>query len=261
LITAPEGARRALEATREEGPAQAAVDDWLVPPAHGTALERLEIYANMYFYRLLDSLRHDCPRLLALIGDAHFHNLITDYLLAHPSRHASLRHLPRQLAAFLRHHPLSERWPSASDLAELEWARAGAFDAADATPISREQLASVPPERWPGLELEFAPSVRLLEVGHAVHELWRALDSGEPPPPAVPVPTTLLVWRQGFVVYHRPLSAAEACASRMVFAGATFGAVCAGLCELIGESQVAPTAAALIERWISDGLLGAMVWR
>lgn len=258
LITAPEGARRALEATGGEGTAHAALGDWLAPPAQGSALDRLEIYANMYFYRLLDSLRQDCPRLLALVGDAHFHNLITDYLLAHPSRHPSLRYLPQHLAAFLRQHPLSERWPAAGDLAELEWARAGAFDAADAVAISSEQLTSVPPERWEGLRLGFVPSVRLLDTAYAVHELWQALDGGGPSPAAAPAPTTLLVWRQGFVVYHRPLPPIEARALRSALGGATFGAVCSGVCELTGEAEAAPAVAALLARWVTDGLLGAV---
>lgn len=253
-ITAPTGARSALAA--DGSSAESVAEQWLEPPAQGTALERLEIYANMYFYRLLDSLRSDCPRLLALLGDRHFHNLVTDYLLAHPSRHPSLRQLPRQLAAFLRRHPLSERWPAAGDLAALEWARASAFDAADAAVLSRERLASLPPERWAALTLAFVPSLRVLEAEHAVHELWSALDGAGAPPPAPPrAPTALLVWRQELVVYHRPLSALEALALAAARAGASFGEVCARVREVTGDAQAAPAAAALIARWVADGLL------
>ena len=43
-------------------------------------VQRLDIYANMYFWRLLDILRGDFSAVVAAVGEDAFHNLVTDYL-------------------------------------------------------------------------------------------------------------------------------------------------------------------------------------
>lgn len=93
------------------------------------------------------------------------------------------------------------------------------------------------------------------ELDHAVHELWRELESGDTPTLPERRPTSLRVWRQDFIVYHKPLSSVEVMALRAACGGATFGAVCERLGEVPGEHEAAPAAAALLGRWVSDGIL------
>ena len=95
------------------------------------AYGRLDVYADMYFYRLRDCLAEDFPKLAELVGEARFHNLVTDYLLRHPSSHPSLRELGRRLPAFLADHAIAAEFPVAADLARLEWARVDVFDERD----------------------------------------------------------------------------------------------------------------------------------
>src|SRR5450631_2447280 len=86
LITAPEGVDdglRRLDMKSDELARVVAGDDRLDP------VQRLDIYANMYFWRLLEILRGDYSALVASVGDDAFHNLVTDYLLACPSAHPS----------------------------------------------------------------------------------------------------------------------------------------------------------------------------
>ena len=93
-ICAPEGVKKGLlsggrptEPGHPENPVERLVhsDDRL------DAVSRLEIYANAYFYRVLDVLREDYPALSRHLGEELFHDLVTSYLLVEPSRHPSLR--------------------------------------------------------------------------------------------------------------------------------------------------------------------------
>src|SRR5438046_1982297 len=49
-----------------------------------SAEQHLDIYADMYFYRLLEVLKEDYPATAAVLDEANFHNVITGYLLEYP---------------------------------------------------------------------------------------------------------------------------------------------------------------------------------
>ena len=88
LITAPEGVGKRLA---ELGRPPADLERTVRPNARLSAVERLDLYANMYFHRLHDVLRDEHPRVHAIAGDVAFHDFVTDYLLAHRPSHPSLR--------------------------------------------------------------------------------------------------------------------------------------------------------------------------
>ena len=97
-----------------------------------------EIYANAYFYRILDCLKEDFPATLATLGADNFHNLVTGYLIEYPPTEPSIAYAGRYMSEFLRHHPLSERWPFIAELARLERTVTEVFHAAEAEPLSAE---------------------------------------------------------------------------------------------------------------------------
>ena len=82
-----------------------------------SAEARVDIYANMYFYRLLDALKEDFPATLAVLGDDNFHNLVTGYLLEYPPTEPSIYYCGQHLADYLRDHPMREGAPFIADLA------------------------------------------------------------------------------------------------------------------------------------------------
>jgi hypothetical protein len=251
LITAPEGVAAGRDALH---PSQRALADALVrEDGRLSAVERLDIYADMYFYRIRDCLKEDFGAVCAVIGEAAFHNLITDYLLAHPSTHFSLRYVGRHLPAFVRSHTFGTQWPYLADLASLEWTILQAFDAADAEPLDAAALAAVPQERWPDLRFTLTPSLHLLDVGWPVHEIWRRAQGGEQPVEPQPADTCLRVWRQNLRVFHRPIDAAERAALSAIRGVATFGRVCEDIAAATGEG--AERAAALLHEWLADELL------
>jgi hypothetical protein len=253
LISAPEGVAAGL--ARLDPDERAHAEGLVVSDQRLSAAERLDIYANMYFYRLRDALKDDFSAVCAVVGEAHFHNLVTDYLLVHPPSHFSLRYAGKHLASFLASHASLARWPFVADLARLEWAILDAFDAPDAPVLVPEALGSVAPERWPTMRFRLTPSLCLLDVGWPVHAVWTQTQRQVPPADPPPVRTLLRVWRQNLRVYHCAITEAEHSALTAITRGATLAEVCDHIVACSGENAGTEQAAALLREWLIDGLL------
>jgi hypothetical protein len=258
LVSAPQTVDRVLPRLAAEDPSLAPLTGWIRAGSEPVALERLNVYANMYFFRLLGVVREDYPCLEKLLGADPFHDLVTDYLVAHPSQDPSVRHVGARLAALLEDHPRGRAHPAAADLARLEWARGLAFDRADAAPLTAGALGAVPAEDWGALRFTLVPSFQILRLGHPVHILWQALERGEPPPPIEPGRSELLVWRRGFQVYHRLGHPSEADLLASVAAGAPLGQICEALLDGRGEEQAVQAAFERLRSWIDQGLLAGI---
>src|SRR5260370_42069661 len=88
LIPAASGVAEGLAAERDLG--ATGLDAIVLGDNRLSAEARVEIYANMYFYRILDSLKEDFPATLVVLGEDNFHNLITGYLLEYPPTEPSI---------------------------------------------------------------------------------------------------------------------------------------------------------------------------
>lgn len=134
-----------------------------------TALERLEIYNRMYWFRLIDCFHDDNPGLRAVLGDRPFLKLAEAYLVRHPSSSFTLRNLCRQLEDFIRKNPRLTKPVTALavNIARFEWAQTVAFDEAACPVITPEAIARTAPER---LRLRLQPYVSLLELDYPVDD-------------------------------------------------------------------------------------------
>jgi hypothetical protein len=258
-LTAPSGVRAALA---EEGdPDGVGLAVLLRGDARCSAIARLEIYANAYFQRVHDALAEDYAALAAALGAGWFNDLVTAYLLAHPPAHPSLRFAGSELASFLDAAPggapFRRRFPFAADLARLEWALSFAFDAADAEPLRREDLAAVPLAEWEQLALALHPSVRTLRLGWPVAALREAFDADAVPlhAPASPGPCAVVVWRRVERVFFRSAEPLELELLEALRAGARFGALCERAAREVGEAEAPARAAGWLAAWVGTGLL------
>jgi hypothetical protein len=291
LISAPEGVRPGLDDLVRRGVASNGdLDAMIDAGATMTPADRLDVYANMYFFRLLDCLKEDFPKLLEALGAGRFHNLATDYLLACPSVHPSLRYVGARLPGFLARHGLGRECPILADLARLEWARADLFDAADAAPLTREHLATLPQDEAGDVHLKLVPACTLLTLDHDAPRLWHAMNdrsktraaldaahtaqpgatgaehggptclhegAAEAPalPESSPRRTLVRVWRQGFAVFHRPIGDDEAASLEAIRAGDPLGRIAQRLSAGRTERQATDLVGGLLQSWIDDGLL------
>lgn len=219
--------------------------------------ERVNIYAQMYFARLLDALYEDFPRVAAFLGCERFRDLVRAYLKEHSSTYPSLRHLGRYFADFLDTQPeMLEALPFLSDLARLEWTRLEVFDAPDAEPLQLQHLQHLPPEDWPALRFHLIPACHLLHSVWPVHEIWAA---GEGEIWSAQVrPTVVRIWRQEFAVYHTSMDAVEQQALVRVRQGEPFAAICTALEPFFPPADVVREVSSLLVRWIDDGLLAQL---
>jgi len=236
-----------------------ALPQLLVGCAGWDGLQRLDVYADSYFYRLLGALRELFPRLCFVSGDVEFHNLVTDYVLACPSERPDLRQLGERLPEFLREHPLGLRSALLAPLAQLERALKAALDAPDGPLLSEDELGAIPLDHWSELRFAFSPPTACLRVRWDLERLERAYQSGQRDQALALVPTsepcTLIVGRRGHATYFRAAGAAEALVLTRLWSGETFGAACSVL-EQAG-SEPAELVAAL-RRWLGDGMIASL---
>jgi hypothetical protein len=251
LITAPEGVEKALQDFSK-----------IVLPIKGdsrlSSVERLDIYANMYFYRIRDALKEDFPAVLKILGEIGFHNLITDYLVRHPSTHYSLRYAGEKLPLFIKKHPFNKKYPFLAELARFEWALLTAFDAPDSETLSSKDLKSISPEEWSRLRFRVVPSFEDLDFSFRVDRLREGVLRGKRSSSLRRERCRLLVWRKNFKVFFRTSEDLEIKTLKKMNGLNPFGRVCHWLEGHVSRTGSAPTLARFLQAWIQEGLLAAL---
>ncbi len=236
LITAPEGVHYELKRNPKKLP--------IVGDKKLSAADRLDIYANMYFYRILDSLKEDYPMIHKIIGDSRFHNLVTDYLLKHPSTYFSMRDVGKQLARFLKKHALIKSWPYLSDLAKLEWGIIEAFDAKNNEILTENDLTQLKPEDWGTLQLVLVDSAEIIHLDFELAPLLKK----KPPKKINKNKNHILVWRKNLEVCYRTLNPLEAKLLIGIKKQKTF----AQLCEIAKDPSLV---ASYLKQWLDSQIL------
>ena len=259
LIRAPEGVAKGVAGLVESGELEHSDLSFAIEPnARMTSEERLDIYATMYFYRLHDCIAEDYPKTQARIGPTEFHNLITDYLLAHPPSHYSLREAGRALPGFLSNHRLAEAVPALDDLARLEWARVSVFDERDAEPLDREGFLEASAANPEDFSIRLIPAARVLDLDARALALWNDAPEGDDTSHSEGNRSRcVLVWRKQFSVFHRPgVEDEERCFPALADNGITLPE----LAELLlkpdaGAERTSERFATLLELWLQNELL------
>ena len=253
LITAPSGVAEGLAAERELR--AGGLDAIVLGDERLSAEARVDIYANMYFYRIRDALKEDFPATLAVLGDDNFHNLVTGYILEYPPTEPSISHCGRYLADYLRDHPLRENAQFVADLAKLERAIVEVFLGPDAAALKPDALRAMAAEDWPALKLAIHPAAQLLALDWQVSDLLRAVEEHRPWKPAERGAIKVLVWRRTARVFYRDLESVEADALEAASRGATF----AEICDIVAADARTPDPVAamnrMLARWLSDNIL------
>ncbi|HVN91523.1 MAG TPA: DNA-binding domain-containing protein [Candidatus Binataceae bacterium] len=250
LVVAPNGVGEGL--TLEESLPDGGLEAVIIGDDRLSAEQRLDIYANAYFYRLLDVFKEDFPATLAVLGETDFHNLITGYLVEYPPAEPSVAHAGQHLADFIRQHPLQKRATFLADLATLERALIESFCASDMDPLDATAMHTIGPEEWPSLQMRLHPASQLLELDHTIEPLMRSVERGEswsyPPRKA----ETILVWRRDTQVFYRTVETLERDALLLTQTRASFASICALIAESCDKADPTVVINQLLSRWIAD---------
>jgi hypothetical protein len=218
----------------------------------------MEVYVNAYRGRLREALADNYPVLYRALGDDAFRELAAAYLQAYPSHYRSIRWFGDRLGDFMSLKPESIPHPALRDIARMDWAMRGAFDAADNTPLRFDDLAGIAPEQWPELRFTLCPSLRMLSLDWAIESLWHALNDDENARTEEPQPHAhvMIVWRFELECRWRTVTGNEALALQILLDGGSFAEICSAVQEH-GDHDAATTAAKLLGAWVNDGMLSA----
>jgi hypothetical protein len=254
LITAASGVAEGLDA--EHSMPVGGLDALVLGDERLSAEARVDIYANMYFYRLLDVLKEDFPATFRVLGEDNFHNLATGYLIQYPPTEPSVHFCGRYLADFLSSHRLRKDAPYIADLAALERAVLEVFHGPDSPVLEADALRDIVPEKWPTLMMRTHPAIQVLKLEYRVAELLRAVEQEREWKPAEAGAVEVIVWRRDTRVCYRELERVE----ERALAAASIGVTFAKICELVAEDRDATRDPVeevnrLLARWLADGIL------
>ena len=239
--------------------ARASVDAMVVGDARLSAVDRLDVYASMYFVRIHDVLAEELARTAAAAGRRGVsrprHRLSASVPAQPPVAARGGGAAPRvsgRARARRRAHRGSRSWRASS-------ARASRCSTDPTRRRSRSlRCATCRPIASARSRFRLIPSHRLLENHFAIAAAWRAETGGDEPPRAEP--ETLIVWRREGTVYHRAADADEArWLPRLAGEdGVQLGDLCAALADTLSDEAAAARAFELVARWAGEGMIVAL---
>jgi hypothetical protein len=235
-------------------------------PPRGRVGDRWHVYAHGYVARVEEAMGLEYAGVRRILGADAFADLIARYLAVFPPRSWDLARAGDRLPGFLELDRLAGELPFLADLATLERAVSRAFVAADAEPLSWEDLVARGPEGTSGLRLSLLPGVTLLRSAWPLHALWVCRLEDDDDAVSVPVedePSRVLVYRRDGRVRVDPVSELQAA---LVEAASCGDATLEELAELAGAADAGELVAAfraLVEREVfvlrrSTGWTGAL---
>jgi hypothetical protein len=221
---------------------------------------RLDIYANSYRLRLMEALSDTFPALHTLVGDERFAQLASDYIDDNPSQHFSLRYFGHHLSSWLESYSLTNEFPVIAEISAFEWSLREAFDAADDSLLTVENLQNIPAQQWESLVFTFHPSVQRIDLLWNTAQLWKVIDEGteQIEIEKSDCPTGWLVWRKDLKTWFRSMEVDEAWAVDQMMSGENFSTICNGLTEWVDEEFAAQRAVGFMQTWLEQGNLSKL---
>ena len=151
--------------------------------------QRFAVYRNNVYASLIETLRSRFPVIFRLAGEDLFRAIAREFIKGGPPRSPALLEYGEGFPAFLEgFEPIADH-PFMADIARLEWLRAQAYHAADATPIVPAALQEMAPEHLGDIVITLHPSAGLITSPYPIVAIWetnthdaevRPIGPGEP---------------------------------------------------------------------------------
>jgi hypothetical protein len=178
----------------------------VLPSKTLTALERLDVYRDMYLLRMEEALSVDYPSLKHFLGEDGFMHLVARYVEVYPSRSYTLNRLGDHLPEFVASLEDLPRKAFCADLARLEYALTCVFDAGETPSLTAEQVQAVPPQAWETARLKPIEAFRLLEFSYPVSRYVGAVDEENPFPRLARKKTWVVAYRYQYSCHRMDLT-------------------------------------------------------
>jgi len=207
VVMHPEGADAGLRSrpARRLVPQAASDPESVVLPSKAlTSVERLDIYAHMYFARLLEVMEAEYPTTRQILGAHEFAVACRRFIARNPSRSRTLGGLSAKFPDFLaRSLSRGHRNGLAIDVARIERAMEDVFDERRAEPMTAAQFAAIGADQWDKVRLSVNPALRLLKLRYPANDYMNAVRGGRKPRIPRPRATFAIVYRRGYSVFRR----------------------------------------------------------
>lgn len=136
---------------------------------------RFAVYRNNVMVSLIDALADSYPVTQQLVGEEFFAAMARLFVQAQPPRSPVLALYGEGFADFIEAFPPAAGLPYLADVARLEMRRVQAWHAADAAPLTEQELARLLADAaLPAARFGLQPSLAVLRSRHAVVSLWAA---------------------------------------------------------------------------------------
>ena len=135
---------------------------------------RFVVYRNNVQSSLINALADGYPVVSQLVGEEFFRAMAALYMQSCPPQSPFLNDYGKDFAGFIDSFAPAASVPYLADVARLERLRVQAYHAADAQPLSHEQIAAAlsDPHVLSELTVGFHPSLNLLTSAYAVVDIW-----------------------------------------------------------------------------------------
>jgi hypothetical protein len=130
-------------------------------------------HRNNVFVSLTEALGTRFPVCHALVGDEFFRALARMFIELSPPRSPVLMSYGDDFGDFIETFPPARPVPYLADVARLEAALTRAYHAADASPLTVDELASAPCH-WEQIRVDLHPSVRIIMSPYPIVSIWEA---------------------------------------------------------------------------------------
>lgn len=219
------------------------------------AASGLSIYLNNYRASLMACLADSFGATRAWLGEEAFAAAAANHIDRLPPHSWTLDAYALDFPA-----TLALRYPEDAEVAELariELALGLAFVGPDAAPLDPASLNAVD---WDAAALHFVRTLTAMTLTSNAAAIWSAITAEQTPPAAamLPMPATLIIWRDGLTPCFQTLDAEEAEWLALMIAGNSFGDLCARIVERHGEEQGPAMAGALLGQWLRGGLVAGV---
>jgi hypothetical protein len=143
-------------------------------PGQRWSERRFNVYRNNVFVSLTEALLTRFPVCHALVGDEFFRAMARVFIELSPPRSPVLMSYGDDFANFVETFPPARAVPYLGDVAHLEAALTRAYHAADASPLTVDELAAFAPYRWEHTHVELHPSVQIIASAYPIVSIWEA---------------------------------------------------------------------------------------
>ncbi|KUM24733.1 hypothetical protein AU467_06425 [Mesorhizobium loti] len=153
----------------------------LVGPDGLPSPRRFAVYRNNVVAGLIETLKENYPAVHRIVGDEFFRAMAGHFSIAHPPQSPIMLSYGKGFPEFIDGFEPAAALPYLADVAGIERAWNEAYHAADAEPLSANDLLAIDQDDLARVRLALHPSLRVTQSRFPALTIWRMnIAGGEP---------------------------------------------------------------------------------